>query len=160
MHSVTLPQAVKLLPTPLVDDAKNTGHNPNRYPTLASEVYLLPTPAARDHKDGQKPHYRNGILQTDTVSRAVLFSEWGQFEEAIRRWEQVTGRPAPAPTQLDGKDGNHRLSSAFAEWLMGLKPGHITGIGLTRAQELKACGNGVVPQQALLALQILEDNNE
>jgi DNA (cytosine-5)-methyltransferase 1 len=31
----------------------------------------------------------------------------------------------------------------------------VTDCGLTRNEELKACGNGVVPQQAELALRIL-----
>ena len=41
---------------------------------------------------------------------------------------------------------------------MGLDAGHVTDpvIGLTRAQQLKALGNGVVPQQAALALQLLD----
>jgi hypothetical protein len=39
--------------------------------------------------------------------------------------------------------------------MMGLEPGWITDVGLTRNEELKACGNGVVPQQAELALRIL-----
>jgi DNA (cytosine-5)-methyltransferase 1 len=80
---------------------------------------------------------------------------WGRFEPAIRRWETVLGRPAPAPTNPDGKDGNHRLSSKFTEWMMGLPEGWITDAGLTRNEELKACGNGVVPQQAELALRML-----
>ena len=82
-------------------------------------------------------------------------TNWGKFEPAIRRWEEVLGRPAPAPTKPDGKDGAHRLSSLFTEWLMGLEPGWITDVGLSRNDELKACGNGVVPQQAELALRIL-----
>jgi hypothetical protein len=80
---------------------------------------------------------------------------WGKFEPAIRRWERVLGRPAPAPTKPDGKDGAHRLSSAFTEWMMGLPEGWVTGVGLKRNEELKACGNGVVPQQAAYALRIL-----
>ena len=42
---------------------------------------------------------------------------------------------------------------------MGLDEGWITSpeIGLTRNEALKACGNGVVPQQAALALRILLD---
>jgi DNA (cytosine-5)-methyltransferase 1 len=36
-----------------------------------------------------------------------------------------------------------------------LPKGWITGHGLSRKDELKACGNGVVPQQAELALKIL-----
>ena len=80
-------------------------------------------------------------------------TNWGKFESAIRRWEQTLGRPAPSPTKPDGKEGNHRLSSAFTEWMMGLPSGWITEVGLSRNDELKACGNGVVPQQAELALR-------
>ena len=42
---------------------------------------------------------------------------------------------------------------------MGLPAGHVTdpAIGLTRNQQLKALCNGVVPQQAVLALRVLDD---
>ena len=150
---------------------------------------LMPTPTTRDHKDGTAEHERQGVIQTDTVARAVFNSgevllpttrtsmkngasakeveegnpkfrleavtNWGKFEPAIRRWEETLGRPAPEPTKPDGKDGNHRLSSAFTEWMMGLPGGWITDVGLSRNDELKACGNGVVPQQAELALRAL-----
>ena len=154
---------------------------------------LLPTTAARDYKDGSAEHERDGVVQTDTVARAifnsgevelmgtprtssangatsrqvaagapkariedqVLTTSWGKFEPAIRRWEQTIGRPAPAPTKPDGKDGGHRLSSKFTEWMMGLPDGWITDAGLTRNEELKACGNGVVPLQAEVALRLL-----
>jgi hypothetical protein len=39
--------------------------------------------------------------------------------------------------------------------MMGVPEGWITDVGLSRNEELKACGNGVVPQQAELALRIL-----
>jgi DNA (cytosine-5)-methyltransferase 1 len=41
--------------------------------------------------------------------------------------------------------------------MMGLPDGHVTSpeIGITRNDQLKACGNGVVPQQAEIALQTL-----
>ena len=41
---------------------------------------------------------------------------------------------------------------------MGLPDGHVTGHGLSHAQELKMLGNGVVPQQAILALKLLEES--
>jgi DNA (cytosine-5)-methyltransferase 1 len=41
------------------------------------------------------------------------------------------------------------------EWMMGLEPGWVTGHGLSAPQELKMLGNGVVPQQARLALDLL-----
>lgn len=159
---------------------------------VSREVNNLPTPTTRDYKDGTKAHTRDGVVQTDTLARAIINGDdvqlmptpqvddskntghnqdrrstlasevwashdtnWGKFEPAIRRWEEVLGRPAPAPTKPDGKDGAHRLSSAFTEFMMGLEPGWITDVGLTRNEELKACGNGVVPQQAELALRIL-----
>ena len=129
--------------------------------TTDFEFSSLPTPTTRDYKDGSAEHERNGVVQTDTVARAVFNSgevqgtNWGKFEPAIRRWEETLGRPAPAPTKPDGKDGAHRLSSAFTEWMMGVPEGWITDVGLTRNEELKACGNGVVPQQAELALRVL-----
>jgi hypothetical protein len=84
-----------------------------------------------------------------------VHTDWGKFEPAIRRWEAILGRTAPEPTKPDGKDNNHRLSSKFTEWMMGLPDGWITGHDLKRNDELKLAGNGVVPQQAELALRLL-----
>jgi DNA (cytosine-5)-methyltransferase 1 len=41
--------------------------------------------------------------------------------------------------------------------MMGLPEGLVTdpAIGITRAEQLKALGNGVVPQQAELAVRVL-----
>ena len=61
--------------------------------------------------------------------------------------------PAPGPTEPNSK-GNPRLATPFAEWMMGIPEGHVTAdaIGLTRAQQLKAIGNGVCVPQAATAL--------
>lgn len=41
---------------------------------------------------------------------------------------------------------------------MGLPVGHVTGVPeLTRNEQLKALGNGVVPQQAAAALRLLAE---
>lgn len=82
--------------------------------------------------------------------------DWGSYEPAIRRWERAVGRVAPVPTE-PGRTGQPRLSPRFVEWLMGLPEGHVTdpAIGLTRNQQLKALGNGVVPQQGAHALRLL-----
>jgi hypothetical protein len=126
-------------------------------PNIARD--LMPTPTAVDGNtvakselDNDDPKHRlkvaAQVLARDGIS-------WGKFEPAIRRWEETLGRPAPAPTQPDGKEGAHRLSAAFTEWMMGVPAGWIIDVGLTRNEELKACGNGVVPQQAELALRVL-----
>jgi DNA (cytosine-5)-methyltransferase 1 len=145
---------------------------------------ILPTPTTNGN-DRKGPGYASaGILQALEIANGILpkeyrdwdharekikwaepialldktITDWGKFEPAIRRWEAVLRRIAPAPTKPDGKEGNHRLSSSFSEWMMGLPDGWITDVGLTRNEELKLAGNGVVPQQAELALKILLEN--
>lgn len=50
-----------------------------------------------------------------------------------------------------------RLNPRFNEWAMGLPSGWVTDVpGISHAQQLKMLGNGVVPQQALLGLELLE----
>ena len=130
---------------------------------LEDQVELLPTILATE---GTKMDTTQSIEDREAGGHQVALtniarsgvedsSVWGRYAPAIRRWERVTGRTAPAPTKPDGKEGAHRLSSAFTEWMMGLPEGWITGVGLTRNEELKLAGNGVVPQQAELALRIL-----
>jgi hypothetical protein len=116
---------------------------------------LLPTTTASDWKGAN--HSGSGSASTRGMSTVVQQTNWGKFEPAIRRWESIIGRPAPEPTKPDGKDNNHRLSSKFTEWMMGLPDGWITRHGLKRNDELKLAGNGVVPQQAELALRLLLD---
>lgn len=173
-------------------DAKTKGM-PGASLGVAVRMQVMPTPTTRDYKDTSAEHVRDGVVQTDTVARAifnsgevsllgtpratgsessavqveldspksriedqVLITNWGKFEPAIRRWQELT-RVAPAPTKPDGRDDAHRLSADFVEWMMGLPRGWVTDpeIGLKRKDQLKACGNGVVPQQAELALRLL-----
>jgi DNA (cytosine-5)-methyltransferase 1 len=127
---------------------------------------LLPTPTLghlRNHDEPVEDYLqrRQDFVEGRTkgmpgasLGVAVRTTNWGKFEPAIRKWETLT-RPAPDPTLPDGKDGAHRLSSKFTEWMMGLPDGWITGHGLKRNDELKMAGNGVVPQQAVLALRYL-----
>jgi DNA (cytosine-5)-methyltransferase 1 len=50
-----------------------------------------------------------------------------------------------------------KLNAKFVEYMMGLPDGWVTDVGLSRAQQLKILGNGVVPQQAYYALELLWD---
>ena len=87
-------------------------------------------------------------------------TDFGDYAPAIRRWEQVTGHPAPASTEPTGRGGAHRLSARFAEWMMGLPPGWVTDIPISRTEQLRAIGNGVVPQQAVAALADMKQHFE
>jgi DNA (cytosine-5)-methyltransferase 1 len=160
-YGPNLPQAAtNLMPTPkALDGVKgnlktsqerlDSGHQVD-LPNVA--IDLLGTPRANAANSSSK-QVELGAPKSRLEDQ--VHTGWGKFEPAIRRWEAILDRPAPEPTKPDGKEGNHRLSSKFTEWMMGLPDGWITDIGLKRNDELKACGNGVVPQQAELALSLL-----
>ena len=77
--------------------------------------------------------------------------DWGHYADAIARWEMISGRPAPLPT-----DERRRLNPAFTEWAMGFEPGWVTDIITTRTHNLRLLGNAVCPPQAALALDLLK----
>lgn len=156
-------EAQRMLPTPRATDGTKGGPNQRgssgdlMLPSAVSK--LLPTPVAtdctgtRNATAGRSPDAKPFALGT-TFSDVVYADRWGEYGPAIRRWEAVT-RPAPEPTRLGAK-GNPKLSDLFDEWLMGLPSGWITDVpGVTWNEALKACGNGVVPQQAVAALRFL-----
>lgn len=111
---------------------------------LGIAVRLMSTPQVADAEGGHVT--RSGDAQGNVVGEV----NWGAYEPAVRRWEALT-RTAPAPTVPDGKTGAHRLSPHLPEWMMGYPAGWVTDV-LTRNPAIKACGNGVVPQQAYAAL--------
>lgn len=168
-----LPSAVaQLLPTPVSQPSGNTPEEhlrkkPGRdvvtdlsiiaeHDLFETGGRLIPTPSVADATGG---HERRGGPRGDELLLKGLAKEghldrFGPYAPVIGRWEDVLGRPAPDPTE-PGKT-RPRLSSRFVEWLMGLNDGHVTAVGLTRNQELKALGNGVVPQQGAAALRHLD----
>jgi len=149
------------------DKRKAGGHGP----TLADEVeHLLPTPMATDAGENPAPNARanttrwGGVNSLGALGRSGFRSldvrltgevmDWGPYARAVLRWAQVTDALPPAPVE-PGKTGM-RLSPAFVEWMQGLPAGWVTGIPeLSRNAQLKALGNGVVPQQAVRALLIM-----
>jgi len=76
-------------------------------------------------------------------------ADYGPYTGAVEQWEHILGRPAPAPTTDRG------LRPEFVEWMMGLPEGWVCDLGLSRTAALKMLGNGVVPQQAALAVDLL-----
>lgn len=114
---------------------------------------LLPTPKAGDADFGLPRTSGRPPERSTHLATRLHYTDFGQYMPAIERWESVVGRKAPAPTELAPK-GKHRLSPRFVEWMMGLPEGRVTDpeIGLTRPKQLRALGNGVVPQQAERAI--------
>jgi len=111
---------------------------------------------------GQTPSDSRRSLQTNLEDRLPTMKAWpsgspngwGEYAPLIDRWEVVTGRPSPSP--VERVDGRWRSSARWIEWSMGLPDGWVTGVPIPYAAQLKALGNGVVPQQAALALRLLE----
>ena len=165
-------ETFNLLPTPAVNDM-GAAYTPETWDAWTAKMRerhgngnghgkslnietqrMLPTPSVADATGG---HARRGGDRSAELllPGAVRPENFGPYAAAVARWEVVTGTTAPAPTE-PGKNGNPRLSAAFAEWMMGLPAGWITDVpNITRTEALKMAGNGVVPQQAALALSIL-----
>jgi DNA (cytosine-5)-methyltransferase 1 len=170
---------VDLLPTPMANEAAKatmtmtatqrlaTGRRPYLTHTIAD---LLPTPAVNDMGDNktvewwdawtaglaEKHGNSNGHGKSLAIEAKRLdgTGSWGPYEAAVRRWEALT-RPAPTPVER-GTKGNLRLAARFTEWMMGLPDGWVTDVPeLTRPQAIEALGNGVVPQQAFLAIETM-----
>lgn len=167
-------EAMRLLPTPTVSEGTGPGVHGTGGDNLRTVVdALLPTPTSSDAKASGSRGYGGNEFSTLTDATVRNPQDWSIYETAIRRHEAATGRPAPAPTE-PGPKGGARLSPAFVEWMMMLPAGHVTNPaiweGMTdkrgrtiagdrlasaaRNAQLKALGNGVVPNQAAAACRM------
>ena len=94
--------------------------------------------AGQDRPSGHKGTTNlHGLIQDPAI-------DWGKYAPAIERWAEVIDRPAPDPT-----DGQGRLNPALVEWMMGYPEGWTEGV--SRTGQLKALGNAIVPHQAAAA---------
>ena len=155
----------KMFATP----AANLGSRGSRHPEKQKQgghaiglddqcEHLLPTPTG-SRLDGRKSERFNKARKS--FYDLVEYEKFGEFKDAIRVQEQAFGMSAPDPTVI-GNTGRALLNPAFVEWMMGLPPGHVTSseIGISRQLQLKALGNGVVPQQAATAIRIMAENQQ
>jgi DNA (cytosine-5)-methyltransferase 1 len=159
-HTVSLADVTEhaLLGTPrtaqgVMNDLRDPVVIGNPRGRLEDQLALLPTPTVGD-KGGTAARGGEGFgAPLGEVTRSL--TDWGPYAAAVGRWEAVVERPAPDPVRFDGKGGKARLNPELTEWMMGWPAGWVTAseIGLSRAEQLKACGNGVVPQQAAAAIR-------
>ena len=89
-------------------------------------------------------------LMPPRSNRTAHYSYWGKYGQTVAHWESIIGISAPVPM-----DNKGRINPCFVEWMMGLPEGHVTDLNLSRTSELQVLGNGVVPQQAALAIKLL-----
>jgi hypothetical protein len=140
-----------LLPTPRVA-AIRTGRRAATDPGSRSGPSLE---QAAEIANGQLPHVVTSWRDAPASWQpAAAPGAWGPYTDAVDRWARLLGRPAPAPTQ-PGTHGKPVLAPVFVEWLMGLDHGWVTDLPLPRTLALRVLGNGVVPQQAAVALAVL-----
>ena len=103
----------------------------------------------REHRGGYRLHPEGSRTARHSIS------DYGPFADAVRHWECVSGFIAPAAAEI-AHTGRVMVSPAFAEWMMGWPPGWVTAVpGLAPEDQLRICGNGVVPQAAEAALRYL-----
>jgi DNA (cytosine-5)-methyltransferase 1 len=89
---------------------------------------------------------------TETISNSNNGRRLGTMPGLSQRYDSRSPMHLQAvPSPLD----QGKLNVKFVEYMMGLPEGWVTDMDLPRAQMLKILGNGVVPQQAYRALQLL-----
>lgn len=93
-----------LLPTPQATNAtaSSTGYGANLH-EVARE--LLPTPSASDAIMGLPRTSGRPPEKATKLATRIEYTDFGMYAPAIARWEQVLGRPAPAPTVPPTREG-------------------------------------------------------
>lgn len=120
-------------------------------PVNKSDSCITPNPYGNAHAQPRRADSSIRGTSSEIINGSDRKIDWGRYQDAITRWERLT-RPAPIPIT------DQRLEPKFVEWMMGLPDGWVTDTPLSRSQQLKALGNGVVPQQAIYAIsQLISD---
>ena len=121
-----------------------------------SELFFLPTLFSEEGKkilnwSDRQVHGSSGKNDSDTDNQYK--PHYGQVQGLGRRFTTRCEMHLQSPPNALDQEG--KLNAEFVEYMMGLPVGWITNVGLSRAQQLKILGNGVVPQQAEYAIELL-----
>ncbi len=106
--------------------------------------------------DGCATHANSRACEESRRTTPLLQGTSGKEQDKTNRHEHrfsLEMDRQDVPNTLD----QGRLNPKFVEYMMGLMPGWVTDLPISRTNQLKILGNGVVPQQAYLALQLLCD---
>lgn len=116
---MSLSQAVQMLPTPQATNAtaSSTGYGANLHEVARG---LLPTPSASDAIMGLPRTSGRPPEKATKLATRIEYTDFGMYAPAIARWEQVLGRPAPAPTVPPTREGGEHASqrsSSSGSWV-------------------------------------------
>lgn len=134
-----------------VTDSDSNAHAQSR--RTDSELSATSIGLRTGQDEGQARDEYGSSSKTDSNSDNKYQPHNGKMSRLGSRFTSRREMPLQAtPNTLDELG---RLNPAFVEYMMGLPAGWVTDTGLSRSQQLKMLGNGVVPQQAYYALELL-----
>ena len=139
-------ELVKEIATNTNSDARAKSRRTSR--ELRTESVGLRT--RQDKGQAGQEHRNSGQTISDTSGQCL--PSIGNVSQLGRRF---TSRRDMHLLQVPSPLDEGKLNAKFVEYMMGLPDGWVTDVGLSRSQQLKILGNGVVPQQAEYALELL-----
>jgi DNA (cytosine-5)-methyltransferase 1 len=112
--------------------------------------------------NGRETRFTSGLTSKLSTTSSITTNSNSNDEHKSHDWSMsklgsrfTSRREMHLQSPPNALDENNKLNSLFVEYMMGLPKGWVTDCGLSRAQTLKMLGNGVVPQQAKLALELM-----
>lgn len=102
------------------------------------------------------PNSRIGRVSSSNNKTITPNATSQRFQRSINKRDiyaqcsDIWNREIPNPLAED------KLNPKFVEYMMGLPVGWVTDLDISRSQQLKLLGNGVIPQQAYYAIDKLE----
>jgi DNA (cytosine-5)-methyltransferase 1 len=130
----------------------------NEYGSGSENVQRSNSDGIRFDLGAQRTQWNKGQSQSQSaeLGKNASNSSSEGFQRSINegsvyaKCSDIWDRPIPNPLE-EGK-----LNAKFVEYMMGLPVGWVTDLDISRSQQLKLLGNGVVPQQAYYAIDKLE----
>lgn len=141
-----------------------TPHGRGRFFILVSEtpdtrsLGLQQVGLSWEPKKNVSPTSNSELLLSDADADDI----WDKWAGSISHWESILGRKAPLAVEKWRDNKKPRITIEFLEWMMGLPKGLVSDpdIKIAHSHKKKIIGNGVCPQQAIIALKyLLDDSN-